>query len=192
LSGVRIGQVGLGAAGFATAAMVMRLTGNPVWGADLNPAALRRLEAAGGKPSNLAEIMANCDIVISTTGVAGLIKPSMVRKGQIILALSNPNPEIDPETALRHGAIFAADGKSVNNVLGFPGIFRGAVDANARRISHEMLLAAAQTIAEMTPPDDLVPNPLDKKVHLAVARAVAQKAIDQGLARADYVPYVEE
>lgn len=192
LSSAKIGQIGLGAAGFATANMLMRLTGNPVWGADLNQDALKRLAAAGGRPSTLAEIMASCDIVISTTGVSGLIKPAMVRKGQIILALSNPNPEIDPEVALRQGAIFAADGKSVNNVLGFPGIFRGAVDANAPRITNEMLLAAAQTIADMTPPGELVPNPLDKKVHLAVARAVAQKAIDQGIARADYIPYVEE
>ena len=192
LSSVKIGQIGLGAAGFATANMLMRLTGNPVWGADLSPEALKRLEAAGGRASNLAEIMANCQIVISTTGVSGLIKPEMVRPGQIILALSNPNPEIDPEVALARGAAFAADGKSVNNVLGFPGIFRGAVDANASRISHEMLLAAAQTIADLTPPGELVPNPLDKKVHHAVARAVAQKAIAQGLARADYVPYVEE
>jgi malate dehydrogenase (oxaloacetate-decarboxylating) len=192
LSSVKIGQIGLGAAGFATANMIMRLTGNPVWGADLSPEALKRLEAAGGRASNLAEIMANCQIVISTTGVSGLIKPEMVRPGQIILALSNPNPEIDPEVALQRGAAFAADGKSVNNVLGFPGIFRGAVDANASRISHEMLLAAAQTIADLTPPGELVPNPLDKKVHHAVARAVAQKAIGQGLARADYVPYVEE
>jgi malate dehydrogenase (oxaloacetate-decarboxylating) len=192
LSSAKIGQIGLGAAGFATANMLMRLTGNPVWGADLNPDALKRLEAAGGRASNLREIMANCDIVISTTGVSGLIKPEMVRQGQIILALSNPSPEIDPELALKHGAAFAADGKSVNNVLGFPGIFRGAVDANAPRITHEMLLAAAQTIADMTPPGELVPNALDKKVHLAVARAVAQKAIDQGIARADYVPYVEE
>ncbi len=192
LSAAKIGQIGLGAAGFATARMLMRLTGNPVWGADLNPDALKRLEKAGGRPSNLREIMSTCDIVISTTGAAGLIQPEMVRKGQIILALSNPNPEIDPETALAQGALFAADGKSVNNVLGFPGIFRGAVDANAPRITHEMLLAAAQTIADLTPPGELVPNPLDKKVHLAVARAVAQKAIDQGIARAEYVPYVEE
>ena len=192
LSSAKIGQIGLGAAGFATANMLMRLTGNPVWGADLNSDALKRLATAGGRPSNLQELMANCDIVISTTGVMGLIKPEMVRKGQIILALSNPNPEIDPEVAMQQGAIFAADGKSVNNVLGFPGIFRGAVDANAPIITHEMLLAAAQTIADMTPPGELVPNPLDKKVHLAVARAVAQKAIAQGIARADYVPYVEE
>jgi malate dehydrogenase (oxaloacetate-decarboxylating) len=192
LSSAKIGQIGLGAAGFATAHMLMRLTGNPVWGADLSQDALKRLAAAGGKPSNLGEIMANCDIVIATTGAPGLIKPGMVRPGQIILALSNPNPEIEPEIALAQGAVFAADGKSVNNVLGFPGIFRGAVDAYASRISHEMLAAAAQTIADMTPPGELVPSPLDKKVHLAVARAVAQKAIDQGLARADYVPYVEE
>ncbi len=192
LSAAKIGQIGLGAAGFATARMLMRLTGNPVWGADLNPEALKRLEAAGGRPSNLREIMANCDIVISTTGARGLIKPEMVRKGQIILALSNPNPEIDPEVALQAGALFAADGKSVNNVLGFPGIFRGVVDANAPRITHEMLVAAAQTIANMAAPGELVPNPLDKKVHREVARAVAQKAIDQGIARAEYVPYVED
>ncbi len=192
LSKAKIGQIGLGAAGFAIADMGMRLTGNPVWGADLNQEALDRLSAAGGIPSTLAEIMATCDIIVSTTGVAGLIKPEMVRKGQIILALSNPFPEINPIDALEHGAIFAADGKSVNNVLGFPGIFRGVVDANAPRITHEMLLAAAQTIADMTPPGELVPNPLDKKVHHAVAKAVALKAIEQGIARSDYVPYVEE
>jgi malate dehydrogenase (oxaloacetate-decarboxylating) len=66
------------------------------------------------------------------------------------------------------------------------------VDANAPRITNEMLLAAAQTIADMTQPGELVPNALDKKVHHAVARAVAQKAIEQGIARADYIPYVEE
>lgn len=187
-----IGQIGLGAAGFAIADMLMRLTGNPVHGADLSEDALKRLEAAGGRRSNLVEIMAECDIVIATTGAAGLIRPSMVRKGQIILALSNPNPEIDPEVAMKHGAAFAADGKSVNNVLGFPGIFRGAVDTYAPRITHEMLIAAMQAIAEMTPPGELVPNPLDKKVHMAVARAVAEAAIRQGIARAEYVPYVEE
>jgi malate dehydrogenase (oxaloacetate-decarboxylating) len=187
-----IGQIGLGAAGNAIGKMLMRLTGNPVLGADLSPEAVTRFEAAGGRGSSLAEIMAEADIVIATTGAAGLIKPGMVRQGQIILALSNPNAEIDPEVALARGAAFAADGKSVNNVLGFPGIFRGAVDAHAPRITHEMLLAAAETIAALTPPGELVPNPLDKKVHHAVARAVAETAIKQGLARAEYVPYVED
>ncbi len=192
LNAARIGQVGLGAAGFAIAQMLMRLTGKQVMGADLSDEALKHLQAAGGKPSNLKEIMATCDIVIATTGAGGLIRPEMVRKGQIILALSNPNPEIDPDVAIERGAAFAADGKMVNNVLGFPGIFRGAVDANARRISHEMLMAAAQTIADMTPQGDLVPSPLDKDVHRAVARAVARKAIEQGIARAEFVPYADE
>ena len=186
-----IGQIGLGAAGLATVKMLMKLTGNPVMGADLSQDALTRLKDAGGIPSTLAEIMAKADIVVSTTGVQGLIKPEMVRKGQIILALSNPNPEIEPEVALQMGAAFAADGKSVNNVLGFPGIFRGAVDANARAISDEMLLAAATTLAELTKEGYLVPHPLNKEVHQAVARAVAEKAFEQGLARAEYVSYVD-
>jgi malate dehydrogenase (oxaloacetate-decarboxylating) len=187
-----IGQVGLGAAGNAIGRMLMKLTGNPVLGADLSDAALSYFEQVGGKKSNLSEIMRECDVIIATTGAAGLIKPEMVRKRQIILALSNPNPEIDPDLAIQAGAAFAADGKSVNNVLGFPGILRGAVDSYATRISDEMYLAAATAIADQTPADELVPNPLDKNVHRAVARAVAQTAIQQGLARAEFVPYVEE
>ncbi len=192
LEKVRIGQIGLGAAGNAIARMLMTFTGNPVSGADLSEFALTYFEQVGGRRSDLNEIMQECDVVVATTGAGDLIKPEMVRKGQIILALSNPNPEIDPDVAIEAGAAFAADGKSVNNVLGFPGILRGAVDSYATRISYEMYLAAAHAIADQTPPDELVPNPLDKNVHRAVARAVAQKAIQQGLARTDFVPYVEE
>ena len=187
----KIGQIGLGAAGYAIGKMLMGLTGNPVFGADLSEVAMKRFEGAGGRKSNLEVIMAECDIVIATTGAPNLIKPKMVRKGQIILALSNPNAEIAPDVALAHGASFAADGTSVNNVLGFPGIFRGAVDANAPRITHEMLIAAVEVLVRETPAGELLPHPLDKKVHLAVARAVAETAIKQGIARADYVPYVE-
>jgi len=187
-----IGQLGLGAAGNAIGKMVMGLTGNPVLGADLNDEAMDRFARDGGKKSDLKEIMSKCDIVIATTGSPNLIKPEMIRKGQIILALSNPNPEIDPEVALAYGAAFAADGKSVNNVLGFPGIFRGVVDANAPRITNEMLLAAVDVLVRMTPDGELMPNPLDKKVHLEVARAVARTAMQQGIARADFVQYVTE
>jgi malate dehydrogenase (oxaloacetate-decarboxylating) len=186
-----IGQIGLGAAGNAIAKMLMSMTGNPVLGTDLNADAVARFERDGGQKSDLKEIMAKCEIVIATTGAQGLIKPEMVRKGQIILAISNPNPEIEPEAAMKAGAAFAADGQSVNNVLGFPGIFRGAVDAYAPRITHEMLVAAALTIADMTPAGELMPSPLDKKVHQAVARAVAEKAYQQGIARAEFVPYIE-
>ena len=186
-----IGQIGLGAAGNAIGKMLMRLTGNVVLGADLNEEAVQRFERDGGKRSSLKEVMAECEVVIATTGSANLIKPEMVHKGQVILALSNPDGEIDPNVALAQGASFAADGKSVNNVLGFPGIFRGAVDARAPRITHEMLIAAVNVLVQATPSGELMPNPLDKKVHHEVARAVAQTAIKQGIARAEYVPYVE-
>jgi malate dehydrogenase (oxaloacetate-decarboxylating) len=186
-----IGQIGLGAAGNAIGRMIMRLTGNIVLGADQNAEAVDRFVEDGGKRSDLKEIMSECDIVIATTGSPNLIKPEMVRKGQVILALSNPNAEIDPDVALAHGAAFAADGKSVNNVLGFPGIFRGAVDANAPRITNEMLLAAVEVLVRMTPAGELMPNPLDKKVHLEVARAVAKTAMKQGIARAEFVHYVD-
>lgn len=187
-----IGQIGVGAAGTAIGRMLMQITGNPNLAADLSETALQRFEKDGGKRASLKEVMAEAQIIIATTGVPGLIKPEMVRRGQIILSISNPNPEITPEAAMAAGAAFASDGKSVNNVLGFPGIFRGAVDTQASRITHEMYLAAAQAIAAVAPEDDILPNPLDKAVHRAVARAVAQKAIEQGLARAEYVPYAEE
>ncbi|GAA3333215.1 hypothetical protein GCM10020331_096410 [Ectobacillus funiculus] len=79
--------------------------------------------AGGDVVDSLEELMETCDIVIATTGVPGLIQENWVRQGQVILALSNPKPEIEPEAALQAGAAYAADGRSVNNVLGFPGIF---------------------------------------------------------------------
>jgi len=191
LTRCRIGVVGLGAAGFALSRMLMFYFKTPVLGADIAPHALERLRQAGGKAADLPAIMASADVVIATTGVPGLIKKEMVRPGQIILALSNPNPEIEPGTAREAGAAFAADGASVNNVLGFPGIFRGAVDANAPRITREMLVAAAETIARLTPSGDIVPNPLDKQVHRAVARAVARVALEQGLNRDDLTGYFD-
>jgi malate dehydrogenase (oxaloacetate-decarboxylating) len=187
----RIGVIGLGAAGFALSRMLIYFLGNPVLGADIVPEALTRLEKAGGIPARLEEIMASCDVVIATTGVPGLIRPDMVRKGQIILALSNPNPEIEPEAARAAGAAFAADGKSVNNVLGFPGIFRGAVDADVPRITREMLIAAALAIADAAPAGDIVPNPLDKELHRKVAQAVARVALEQGLNRDDLTGYFD-
>jgi malate dehydrogenase (oxaloacetate-decarboxylating) len=124
--------------------------------------------------------IARADIVIATTGVRGLIRPEMVRTGQVILALSNPDPEIEPQAALAAGAAFAADGKSINNVLGFPGLFRGALDAGARRFTDEMLVAAAETIADLAEAADLVPDSLNPAVHAAVAEAVARAAVASG------------
>jgi malate dehydrogenase (oxaloacetate-decarboxylating) len=117
--------------------------------------------------------MQKADIVIATTGRRGLIAPESVRRGQIILALSNPDPEIEPTAALAAGAAFAADGKGINNLLGFPGLFKGALAARAKRFTDAMLLAAARAIAELAG-DDLVPGPLDRTVHEAVAAAVSR------------------
>ena len=181
-----IGQIGLGVAGNAIGRMLMRLTGKPVFGADLNEGALERFRRAGGRPSNVNEIMSECDIVMAATGQANIINPEMIRKGQVILALST---EVDPEEALARGAAFAADGQAVNNVLGFPGILRGAIDSQAPRITDEMLFAAVEVLVRMTPGGELTPNPLDKKVHLEVARAVALTAMKQGIARTEYIPY---
>jgi malate dehydrogenase (oxaloacetate-decarboxylating) len=175
-----VGQVGLGAAGIGIARLLLSRGTPRILGADLDAAALQRFAALGGEPADLARVMAEADIVIATTGVRGLIKPAMVRPGQVILALSNPDPEIEPTDALAAGASFAADGKSINNVLGFPGLFRGALDAGARRFTDEMLVAAAETIADHAGEHELVPEPLDARVHDAVAQAVAQAARDSG------------
>ena len=107
----------------------------------------------------------------------------MIRKGQVILALSNPEPEIAPEEAERAGAAFAADGRSVNNVLGYPGIFKGALKAGAGVINLQMKLAAARAIADLTAEDQLVPDALDQRVHDAVALAVQEAAERSGAAR---------
>jgi len=167
-----VGQIGLGAAGIGIVRLLMHAGVKRVLGSDLDDGALRRFAAMGGEPASLDDIMKRSDIVIATTGVRGLIKPSMVRNGQIILALSNPDPEIEPALALQHGAAIAADGKGINNVLGFPGLFKGALAANAKSFTDAMLVAAARSIAAQASGDDLVPDPLNRDVHQAVAAAV--------------------
>jgi malate dehydrogenase (oxaloacetate-decarboxylating) len=126
--------------------------------------------------------MAKSDIVIGTTGVSGLIPPQAVRKGQIIFALSNPFPEISPDQAVASGALLATDGRTVNNLLGYPGIWRGTLDAKAKRINWEMYRAAIHAIAGATGEGELVPNSLDPRVHLMVAHSVARAAIESGVA----------
>ncbi|HLU62727.1 MAG TPA: malic enzyme-like NAD(P)-binding protein [Gammaproteobacteria bacterium] len=168
-----VGQIGLGAAGIGISRLLMAYGVRDVIGADLNPNARAMLESMGGRTAELPDLMKQADIVVATTGVKGLIKPEMVREGQLILALSNPDPEIEPTTALAHGAAFAADGKSINNVLGFPGLFKGALDAGATEINDAMLFAAAETLALIAPESELVPDALNLEVHKAVAEAVA-------------------
>lgn len=172
-----VGHIGLGAAGMGIARLLMQHGVRKVLGADLRDAALDRLEDMGGHRAGLAELMNESDIVIATTGVKNLIKPEQVHSGQIIFALSNPESEIEPSVALKQGAAFATDGRSVNNALGFPALFRGALDARAKRFTDAMYLAAANTLAELAPPNELLPHVLDKSVHAAVAAAVRDAAL---------------
>jgi malate dehydrogenase (oxaloacetate-decarboxylating) len=182
LSGQTVGVIGLGAAGIGISKLLLSYGIKHVIGTDLKDEAMRRLEQAGGVRETLEGVMAQATIVVATTGSPGLIRPALVRKGQVILALSNPNAEIRPEDALAAGAAFAVDGKVVNNALSFPGMFRGALDARARRITEAMKIAAAEAIAARAPAEELVPEILDRSVHVAVAQAVAAASGSPGRA----------
>jgi malate dehydrogenase (oxaloacetate-decarboxylating) len=164
-------QIGLGAAGLAIARLLLDY-GFRVVGVDPAPDSRQRLLDYGGATVELEEAMQTADGVIATTGVVGLIKPEMVRPGQIILALSNPIPEIFPQVALEAGAAFAADGKSVNNALAFPGLFKAALLGQRSAITSEMKIAAAKAISVLADKDELVPSPLHPTVHQQVIKAV--------------------
>jgi len=181
LSKSSIGVIGLGAAGQGISKLLLAYGVKQVIGTDLNAAACERFETYGGTTGTLQEVMAGANIVIATTGCPELIKPEMVRKGQVILALSNPNPEITPEDAVAAGATFAADGKSVNNALGFPGLFRGALNVRAHTINNKMKIAAAKVIAAGAEEGELVPSILDADVHRNVAEAVERAALESGV-----------
>lgn len=176
LKELRIGQVGLGAAGLGICRLLAKTGVRSLRGSDIRAEALDRLRELGGVPDSLAGVMKNSDAVVLTTGVSGLVPPTMIERGQIVLSLSNPDPEIDPIAAEDAGAVFAADGKIINNVLGFPGIFRGALDAHAPAITDAMLIAAAHALADFSPDAVVAPNPLDREVHAAVAERVRETA----------------
>lgn len=184
-----VGQLGLGAAGFGIATLMVEGGARRVIAFDPNETSHERALARGIELASMEEVMAQADVVVATTGRPGLIEPSMIRPGQVILALSNPDPEIAPEDAERAGAAFAGDGRSVNNVLGYPGIFRGALQAGADVINLEMKLAAVRAIADLTTGDELVPDALNQRVHDAVAAAVREAAVSSGVARPEHAAH---
>ncbi|MFY1588762.1 NAD(P)-dependent malic enzyme [Micromonospora sp. WMMD734] len=148
---------------------------------------------AQGRRGDVTEALRGADVLIGVSG--GRIPEAAVAgmaPGGIVFALANPTPEVDPEVAARHVAVVAT-GRSdypnqINNVLAFPGVFRGALDARATRITDGMKVAAADAIAGVVAgslsPDAIVPSPLDPRVAPAVAEAVAQAARHDGVARA--------
>ena len=183
-----VGQIGLGAAGFGIASLMVDAGVKRVIASDPNEDSHARAKERGIEITSLEDLMETAQVVVATTGVTGLIKPALVRDGQVILALTNPHPEIEPKAAREAGAAFAADGTSVNNVLGYPGIFRGALLAGSREINGDMKLAAAGAIADLTAESELVPDALDQEVHHKVSDAVCEAAFKSGVAHPDRVP----
>ncbi len=147
------------------------------------------------KKGTLEEMFVGADVFIGVSA-PGCVTEEMVRSmntDPIIFAMANPTPEIMPDLAKNAGAAVIGTGRSdfpnqINNVLAFPGIFRGALDVRASEINDEMKIAAAKAIAAFVSDDKLaadyiIPSPLDKTVAQAVAKAVAQAAKDTGVAR---------
>ncbi len=171
------GQVGLGAAGSAIALLADVFPFSSVRVFDPGQDAVDRVVSLGSErivaTASMAEVVTAADVLVLTTGRANLLSAADVRPGQIIMALSNPVPEIDRRVALEAGAAVATDGSIVNNVLAYPGLFRGALDARVPAITAAMKRTAAETLAELAPEGELLPDPLDPDVHRTVAARVA-------------------
>ena len=147
------------------------------------------------RSGSIAEMLVGADVFIGVSG-PGTITTEMVRtmnKDAIVFACANPTPEIFPDDAKAGGAAVISTGRSdfpnqINNVLAFPGIFRGTFDVRASDINEEMKMAAAKALADLIPENELnadyiIPYAFDPKVGPVVAKAVAQAAVDSGVAR---------
>lgn len=198
---------GAGAAGIAIAKMLLDMgikrlyicdSQGVVWRGNPKNNVYKEEIAQRTNPENiqgsLSDMMSGADIFIGVSG-PGIVTKEMVHsmnKDAIILAMANPVPEIYPEEAKAAGAKIVGTGRSdfpnqINNVLAFPGIFRGALEARATEINQEMNLAAAKAIADMVGDklneDYIVPDALDKSSAEAVSQAVKEAAIRSGVAR---------
>ena len=205
---VKIVTVGAGAAGIAIVKMLLSAGFNNITMCDRQGAlyegcpGMNWAQAEMAKRTNpeqtggtLAEKLVGADVFIGTSA-PGLVTTEMVKtmnRDAILFACANPTPEIFPEDAKAGGAKIISTGRSdypnqINNVLAFPGIFRGAFDVRASRINEEMKLAAALALAALVPEEELsaeniMPKPFDPRVGPAVAKAVAEAARKTGVAR---------
>ena len=163
----------------------------------LNPAQAEMAKVTNrhGVKGSLSDVMAGADLFIGVSA-GNVVSPEMVKsmaEGAILFPMANPTPEIMPELALQAGAAVVGTGRSdfpnqINNVLAFPGIFRGALDVRAREINEEMKLAASEALAALVSPEELkkdyiLPRAFDPRVGPAVAKAVAEAARKTGVAR---------
>lgn len=200
--------VGAGAAGVACTKLLMRMglknvilcdRQGAIWeGRDgLNPAKaeMAKISNRQMKKGSIADALKGADILIGVSG-PGIVTEDMIRamnKNPIVFAMSNPTPEIMPELAIKAGAAVVGTGRSdfanqINNVLAFPGIFRGTLDVRASDINDDMKIAAAYAIAELVSDSErsaeyVIPAPFDPRIAPAVAKAVAEAARKSGVAR---------
>jgi malate dehydrogenase (oxaloacetate-decarboxylating) len=207
LEDIKVVTSGAGAAGIAIIRLLVSLGLRNVVMCDRNGAITRdrrdlndakREIAEITNPDNvsgpLAQVIRGADVFIGVSG-PGAVTKDMVRSmapEPILFPMANPTPEIMPEEALAAGAAIVGTGRSdypnqINNVLAFPGIFRGALDVRASDINDAMKLAAARALSELVgdalAPDHIIPEPFDSRVGPAVAAAVRQAARESGVAR---------
>ena len=163
---------------------------------ELNPAQAEMAKVTNRRHlrGTLADAVKGADVFVGVSA-AGVLSQDMVRsmaEGPIVFAMANPSPEIMPDLALEAGAAVVGTGRSdypnqINNVLAFPGIFRGALDCRARCINEEMKMAASHALADLVgdklTAGFILPDPLDKRVARAVADAVMAAARETGVAR---------
>lgn len=198
---------GAGAAGSAIAKLIIQMGFGEVIMLDIGGALCRGDSTLSAAHSELAaitnprelcgglsEILPHCDVFIGVSR-PGLVTSEMVssmKEQPIVFAMANPVPEIMPDLALKAGAAVVGTGRSdfpnqINNVLAFPGVFKGALAVRARDITDQMKAAAADAIADLIAdnlsPDCIIPDAFDTRVADAVADAVAQTARDTGFAR---------
>ena len=162
-----------------------------------NPAQeeIAKVTNRGMEKGNLADVMKGADVFIGVSA-PGIVSKEMVAsmaKDSIVFPMANPTPEIMPDEALAAGARVVGTGRSdfpnqINNVLAFPGIFRGALDCRASQITEEMKIATSYAIASLIPDselreDNIIPSALNKDVAKVVAEAVVKAAKDGGVAR---------
>ncbi|MEF8794897.1 MAG: malic enzyme-like NAD(P)-binding protein [Salinivenus sp.] len=207
LEELKVVMVGIGAAGSAVTEMLMQMGVQEIIGVDrtgpvtpdranLNPAKERyaKMTDPTVEGETLSEVMEDADVFIGLSGPDVIDVDDLKRMADdpIVFAMANPRPEIMPEQAYPHVAVMAT-GRSdypnqINNVLCFPGLFKGALDCRATDITDEMKIAAAHAIADTIDsrsltPDYIVPSVFDKQVVERVADAVSEVAADQGIAR---------
>ncbi|HIS96606.1 MAG TPA: NAD-dependent malic enzyme, partial [Candidatus Scatomorpha pullistercoris] len=203
----RIVLNGPGAAGTAITKMLLTLGARDITVCDRSGAIYRGREGLSGhkrllaettNPENrrgtLAQVLRGADVFIGVSS-GGLVTKEMVRsmaEGPVVFAMANPTPEIAYEEALEAGACVAGTGRSdcpnqINNVLAFPGVFRGALSVRARDINSAMKAAAVEALAGLVgdslSPEHIIPDPFDERAPRAIAEAVAKAAVESGVAR---------